>query len=55
MDKSCRGDAGNSTIDEWRLGVIYVALVASVNRPHVRFAPESDRIAAQQRNDAQGP
>src|SRR5215510_5636401 len=26
---------------------------ASVNRPHVRFASESDRIAAQQRNDAQ--
>jgi LPS O-antigen subunit length determinant protein (WzzB/FepE family) len=33
--------------------VIHVALVASVNRPHVRFASESDRIAAQQRNDAQ--
>src|SRR5262245_65136169 len=32
---------------------IHVALVASVNRPHVRFASESDRIAAQQRNDAQ--
>src|SRR5262245_20355044 len=29
--------------------VIHVALVASVNRPHVRFASESDRIAAQQR------
>src|SRR5262249_33620615 len=29
------------------------ALFASVNRPHVRFASESDRIAAQQRNDAQ--
>src|SRR5262245_58645794 len=26
---------------------------ASVNRPHVRFASESDRIAAQQRNNAQ--
>src|SRR5262245_52035227 len=35
------------------LRVIHVALVASVNRPHVRFASESDRIAAQQRNDAQ--
>jgi hypothetical protein len=33
--------------------VIHVALVASVNPPHVRFASESDRIAAQQRNDAQ--
>src|SRR5262245_40015994 len=33
--------------------VIHVALVASANRPHVRFASESDRIAAQQRNDAQ--
>src|SRR5262249_43716245 len=32
---------------------INVALVASVNRPHVRFASESDRIAAQQRDDAQ--
>jgi hypothetical protein len=29
-------------------------LVAWVNRPHVRFASESDRIAAQQRIDAQG-
>src|SRR5262245_3116934 len=28
-------------------------LVALLNRPHVRFASESDRIAAQQRNDAQ--
>src|SRR5262245_13184175 len=37
------------------LRVIHVALVASVNRPHVRFASESDRIAAQQRNDAQCP
>src|SRR5262245_56398965 len=36
-----------------RVGVIHVALVASINRPHVRFASESDRIAAQQRNDAQ--
>src|SRR5262245_46413418 len=35
------------------VGVIHVALVASVNRPHVRFASESDQIAAQQRNDAQ--
>jgi hypothetical protein len=26
-------------------GVIHVALVDSVNRPHVRFASESDRIA----------
>src|SRR5262245_9570386 len=33
--------------------VIHVALVASVNHPHVRFASESDRTAAQQRNDAQ--
>src|SRR5262245_44464883 len=33
--------------------VIHVALVASVNRPHVRFGSESDRIAAQQPNDAQ--
>src|SRR5262245_8803648 len=32
---------------------IHVALVASVNRPHVRFASESDRIAAQQRIDTQ--
>src|SRR5262245_11310926 len=32
---------------------IHVALVASVNRPHVRFESESDRIAAQQQNDAQ--
>ena len=32
---------------------IHVVLVASVNRPHVRFASESDRIAAQQRNDTQ--
>src|SRR5262245_38947131 len=29
-------------------GVILVALIASVSRPHVRFASESDRIAAQQ-------
>src|SRR5262245_12606103 len=36
-----------------RSEAIRVALVASVNRPHVRFASESDRIAAQQRNDAQ--
>src|SRR5262245_52892570 len=28
------------------VSVIHVALVASVNRPHVRFASESDRIAA---------
>jgi hypothetical protein len=32
---------------------IEAALVASVNRLHVRFASESDRIAAQQRNDAE--
>src|SRR5262245_38766630 len=36
-----------------RFRFIHVALVASVNRPHVLFASESDRIAAQQRNDAQ--
>ena len=28
--------------------VIHVALVASVNRPHVRFASESNRLPAQQ-------
>src|SRR5262245_27866632 len=33
--------------------LIHVAFVASVNCPHVRFASESDRIAAQQRNYAQ--
>src|SRR5262245_55432462 len=32
---------------------IHVAWVALVNSPHVRFASESDRMAAQQRNDAQ--
>jgi hypothetical protein len=41
-------------IAAWPQWVIHVAFVASVNRPHVRFASESDRIAAQQRNDAQG-
>ena len=36
------------------LWVIRVALVASVNRPHVRSASESDRIAASPRHVAKG-